>query len=188
MKNRVVIVDDEPIFRMDIAELLQQAGYDVVGEAADGFDAIELCRKYKPDLVLMDIKMPLFDGIKAVKTIYKEGLSGSVVIITAYNDKEYIDMAKEAGAMGYLVKPINEKILIPTIEMAIAKGKEIQTFKEDLRNMQIKYEERKVIERAKGIWMTEYHISEEEAYRRMQCTSMSKRCSMAEIAKYVISN
>jgi response regulator NasT len=129
VKKRIVIADDEPITRMDIREILEDAGYDVVGDVSDGFDAIEICRKLKPDLVLMDIKMPLLDGISAAKVINKEELVDSIILLTAYSDKNFIDKAKDVGVIGYLVKPVNEKSLLPAVEIALNKGREIKKLK-----------------------------------------------------------
>ena len=112
---RIVIVDDEPIIRMDLKEILESRGYQVVGEAADGFDAVELCRTHVPDLVLLDIKMPLMDGLSAAQIIHEQGLAGSIVFLTAYSDSSYIEGAKTSGVSGYLVKPVDEKALVPCI-------------------------------------------------------------------------
>lgn len=188
MGKRIVIADDEPITRMDICEILNEAGYSVVGEASDGLDAIELCRKHKPDLVLMDVKMPLLDGLKATKVIINEELANSVVVLTAYSGVEFVDRAKEAGVMGYLVKPIDEKALLPTIEVAISKGKEIEKMKFEIKRAKDDLESRKVIERAKGILMNKYSISEDDAYNRIRKLSMDKRCPMKQIANVIIMN
>lgn len=188
MKGRVVIADDEPITRMDISEMLTEEGYEVVGEASDGFDAIELCRKHKPDLVLMDVKMPLLNGLKAAEVINHEGLAQCVVLVTAYSGREFIEEAKKVGAMGYVVKPINEKNLFPTLEVAISRSKELCDLKEEVLKAQKQLEDRKQIERAKGILIKKEGISEEEAYNRIRTLSMSKRRSMGEIARVIIMN
>lgn len=188
MKKRIVIADDEPITRMDFFELLKEANYDVVGEASDGFDAVELCRKLKPDLVLMDVKMPLLDGLKASKIITQENLVSSVVLITAYSGKEFIDRAKEAGVMGYIVKPVDEKSLLPTIEVAISKGEEFKKIKEEAVKVEKELEARKIIERAKGVLMSKYGLSEKEAYNKIRKLSMDKRCAMEEIANAILIN
>ncbi len=188
MKKRIVIADDEPITRMDFSELLKEAGYDVVGEASDGFDAVELCRKQKPDLVLMDVKMPLLDGLKASKIIGQENLAGSVVLITAYSGKEFIDQAKEAGVMGYIVKPVDEKSLLPTIEVAISKGYEFRKIKEKVAQTQDQLKTRKAVEKAKGILMSKYGLTEEKAYNKIRKLSMDKRCAMKDIANAIIIN
>jgi two-component system, response regulator PdtaR len=186
MKKRIVIADDEPITRLDLSEILQEAGYEVVGEAADGFDAIEMCRNHIPDLVLMDIKMPLLDGINAAKVINKEELAKSIILLTAYSGKDFIENAKEAGVMGYLVKPIDEKSLLPAVEVALSKGKEFHKMKNEIKSKEEKLQARKVIEKAKGLLMGKKSISEDEAYNKIRKLSMDKRCSMKEIAEIII--
>ncbi|MDK2799550.1 MAG: two-component system, response regulator PdtaR [Clostridiales bacterium] len=188
MKRKIVIADDEPITRMDISEILEEAGYDVVGKASDGFDAIELCRKFNPDVILMDVKMPLLNGLKATKVIKEEKLAKCVVLLTAYSGQEFVQQAKELKVMGYLVKPINEKILLPTIEVAISKSEEIEKMKEDIKKAEEKLEARKLIERAKGILIRKHGISEEDAYNKIRKLSMEKRCSMRNIANVIILN
>jgi response regulator NasT len=186
MNKRIVIADDEPITRMDLREILEAAGYDVVGEASDGFDAVELCRKHSPDLVLMDIKMPLLDGLKAAKTIQDENLASGIVLLTAYSGKEFVEKATKVGAIGYIVKPIDEKSLIPTLEVAISKSAEIKKMKIDIEKACSKLEERKIIEKAKGLLMQGEHISEQDAYGQIRTFSMNKKCSMGDIAKAII--
>ena len=188
MKKRIVIADDEPITRMDFTELLEDAGYDVVGQAEDGFDAIELCRKLKPDLILMDVKMSLLNGIKAAKVISEEKISTAIVLVTAYSSKEMIEQAKDAGVSGYIVKPADEKTLVATIEVAIAKSEEFRKIEKDIDKTLEELEGRKTIEKAKGIIMKNYNISEDEAYKQIRKLSMNKRCSMNDIAKAIILN
>lgn len=186
MKKRIIIIDDEPLTRMDLKEILEDAGYDIVGEASDGFDAVELCRKEKPDLILMDIKMPLLDGLSASKMIQKEGIAGSIILLTAYSGKEFIEKATKAGVIGYLVKPIDERSLLPAVEVALAKGKEFNKIREDLKVTKEKLDSRKKVEKAKGILMIKYGLSEDESYNRIRTLSMNKRCSMKEIAEIII--
>jgi response regulator NasT len=186
MKKKIVIADDDPITKMDIKEMLESSGYDVVGKAADGFDAIEQCRKNLPDLVVMDIKMPLIDGLTAAKIIDDENLAGAVLILTAYSNDEFIQKAKEAKVIGYVVKPVDEKNLLPAVEIAIAKAEEIKKMKNDVQDSMDKLNARKKIEKAKGILMDKYRISEEEAFRRLRTLSMDKRCSMKDIASAII--
>ncbi len=188
MKTKIVIADDEPITRLDIREILEDTGYDVVGEASDGFDAVEMCRKHKPDLVLMDIKMPLLDGLKAAKIIKNGKLAGGILLLTAYSGKEFVNQAKDIGVAGYLVKPINEDSLLPMIEIAISQSNEISRIEADAEKSKTQLEDRKIIERAKGIMMERDNISEEEAYHMIQKLSMDKRCSMKDIAKVIILN
>lgn len=188
MSYTIVVADDEPITRMDISEILKEENYNVVGEASDGYDAVELCRKFKPDLVLMDIKMPILDGIKSSKVIMEENLAKGVVMLTAYTGSEFINDAKKIGAMGYIVKPINKRNLIPAIEVAISKGQEIAEIKKDIKNTKKKLEARKAVERAKGILMKNENLTEEEAYNKIRKLSMDKRSSMANIAATIIMN
>lgn len=186
MKGNILVVDDEPIIRMDIKDILTDRGYNVVGEACDGFEAVEECKKYNPDLVIMDIDMPMLDGLKAGKIITKENLAGGILLSTSFEGDEYLKKAKEIGAFGYLVKPIDEKIFIPTIEMCIGKVREFEKMKKDLDKISNKLTERKLVERAKGILIREFEIDEEEAYTRIRKLSMDKRVSMLEIAKTII--
>ncbi|KRQ86483.1 putative transcriptional regulatory protein pdtaR [Caloramator mitchellensis] len=188
MRKNIVIVDDEPITRMDLHELLNESGFNVIGEASDGLDAVELCRRLKPDLVLMDVKMPLLDGIKASKLIMTEELTKAVVLLTAYSSSEFVERAKESGVMAYLVKPVEEKTLINTIEIALHKGYEIQNMKNEIKIARENLEARKIIEKAKGILMTKENISEKEAYNLMRKVSMDKRCSMRKIAETILLN
>lgn len=188
MCDKIVIADDEPITRMDLSEMLKEAYYNVVGEASDGFDAVEICRKVRPDLVLMDVKMPLLDGLKATKIILQEDLAKSVVLLTAYSGREFIEQAKEVGVMGYIVKPIEEKSLMPAIEVALCKGKEMKKMKQDMETIKAELETRKVIEKAKGILMDQYKISEQEAYKKIRKLSMDKRCPMKQIAAAIVIN
>ena len=186
MKRTIVIVDDEPITRMDTREILEANGYDVVGEASDGFEAIEVCKKYNPSLVLMDIDMPLLDGIKASKVLTKEKLVGGVIFLTAFEDKKYIEMAKEVGAFGYMIKPVNEKVFIPTVEMCLSKAEEFDELKKDYDKINNKLNDRKLIEKAKGILVKQLNSNENDAYNRIRNLSMDRRTTMAEIAKIII--
>lgn len=186
MKRTIVIVDDEPITRMDTREILEANGYDVVGEASDGFEAIEVCKKYNPSLVLMDIDMPLLDGIKASKVLTKEKLVGGVILLTAFEDKKYIEMAKEVGAFGYMIKPVNEKVFIPTVEMCLSKAEEFDELKKDYDKINSKLNDRKLIEKAKGILVKQLNSNENDAYNRIRKLSMDRRTTMAEIAKIII--
>jgi len=188
MGYRIVIADDEPITRMDIREILEGAGYEVLGEASDGFDAVEMCRKHKPDLVLMDIKMPLLDGLKASRMIRDEGTAGGILLLTAYSGKEFVDQAKDVGVMGYVVKPVKEESLLPMVAIAVAKGAEIAQIESNMQKAQGQLEGRKMVERAKGLLMKTYNINEEAAYNRIRKLSMDKRCSMKEIAKFIVLN
>ena len=149
MKRRIVIADDEPITRMDLKEILIEAGYDVVGEASDGFDAVELCKKLRPDMVLMDIKMPLLDGLKASKMINEKHYAGCIILLTAYSDMDVINEATKAGVMGYMVKPIDEKALIPTLEIAWSKQSEFDSMKQNVEAVKGELETRKKLRKPK---------------------------------------
>ena len=187
MDGRIVIVDDEPITRLDIRDIVAEAGYEVVGEAADGFEAIEVCKKTRPDLVIMDIQMPILDGLKAGKKIVQDQLASSIVFCPPIVMSEY-GKAKKLGALGYLVKPLDEKSLIPTIEMSIERGKQTQSLLSQIDKLSLKLEERKIIEKAKRILVKENHITEEEAYQMLSRTLvfMNKRARMGEIAELIV--
>lgn len=186
MNGTIVIVDDDPITRMDIRGMLKEANYNVVGEASDGFKAIELCKMYHPDLVIMDVQLPILDGLKASKRIIADRLTGGVILLTAISDKKTVEKAAAIGVHGYIVKPLDEKSFIPTLEVTIAKGKEISKLEQDLTRLSQKLEERKAIEKAKGILMKESSCSEEEAYQTLRKLSMDRRCPMMEIASTIV--
>jgi response regulator NasT len=182
---RIVIADNESIIRMDLKELLEEAGHTVVGEAADGVKAIELTRKHRPDLVVMDIKMPEMDGITAAKIISNEKLA-PVLLLTAFSQKEIVEKAKESGVLAYLVKPVKEANLFPAIEIALSRFQEFAELERELEEVKNSLETRKVLDRAKGILMDTYNLSESEAYRRIQQYSMSKRKSIREVAEAIV--
>ena len=186
MSARIVIVDDEPIIRLDVKEMLLSAGYDIVGEASDGFEAIRICDDLKPDLVIMDIKMPLLDGLTAAKKIVANKSAAGIILLTAYSDQQYVSKAKYFGALGYLIKPLNEQALLPTVELALSKGHEVKKLEKELQNLTKKLEERKIIEKAKGKLMIIEGISEQEAYKKMRTISMQKRVSMCEVAEVMV--
>lgn len=186
MKGRIVIAEDEPITRLDIRDILEEAHYEVVGEAADGLEAIIVCKEQQPDLVLLDVNMPIFDGLKAGKKIIQDSLASGIVFLSAYDDEETLEAAKKVGALGYLVKPITNKNLITTIEMAISRGKERLTLIEEIDRLGKKIDERKKIEQAKGILVANNKISEGEAYQLMRKISMDKRVRMIEVAELIV--
>ncbi|URZ15271.1 ANTAR domain-containing response regulator [Clostridium felsineum] len=181
MDNRVVVAEDEPITRMDICEMLTGAGYYVVGQAANGLEAVEVCRRLRPNLVLMDIKMPKLDGIEASQILVKENVADAIIILTAYSGREFIDKVKEIGAIGYIIKPIDEIRLIPQVEIAIAKGKEISSIKKNLNSI-------KITCAAKEILMERYRITENEAYRKLRKMSMDKQLTILDMSKNIIDN
>jgi len=188
MKNTIIIADDEPITRMDICEILTGAGYEVLGQASNGFEAVELCRNLKPNLVIMDIKMPFLDGLKASKIIANENLTDSIVLLTAYSSAEFIEEAKESGVIGYIVKPIDENSLVPEVEIAISRGKEIKKIKDEMNKVQIEMGKRKVIEKAKKNIMKMLNVSENEAYSKLRKESMDSRLSLHQVALSFMEN
>lgn len=182
---RVVIADDESIIRLDLKTLLEEMGHVVVGEAADGQKALELTRSLRPDVVIMDIKMPVMDGLDAAKII-AEAKIAPVVLLTAYSQKDLIERAKDAGVFGYLVKPFQESDLMPAIDIAIARYLELQDLESTLGDLELKLETRKLVDRAKGVLMDKLKMSESDAFRWIQQKSMNQRKSMKEIAEAVI--
>lgn len=182
---KVVIADDESIIRLDLKTLLEEMGHIVIGEATDGARALELTRSLKPDVVIMDIKMPVMDGLDAAKVIAEEKIA-PVVLLTAYSQKDLIERAKEAGVYAYLVKPFQESDLMPAIEIAISRYLEQHDLADQLGSLEQKLETRKLVDRAKGILMDKYQMNEAEAFRRIQQQSMNQRRSMKEIAEALI--
>ena len=186
MTIHVVIADDEPITKMDLNELLQEAGYEVVGESSDGFDAVELCRQKHPNLVLLDIKMPLLDGLSAAKIIHEENLAETIMMMTAYSEREFIEQAKECGVGGYLVKPIDEKSLIPNIEVAVNRSREIGKLRKDIEKVNGRLESRVVVEKAKGQLMEQQNMTEQVAYDYIRKLSQTKHLSMKRVAEMIL--
>lgn len=184
-QTRVVIADDESIIRMDLKEMLTGLGYLVVGEAGDGLSAVNLGRELKPDLVIMDIKMPDLDGIAAAKILTEERIA-PVLLLTAFSQTELVDGAKEAGVVGYIVKPFRESELRPAIEISLSRFKEFRAIEKEAHNLRETLETRKVIERAKGILMDTQELKEAEAFRKIQKLSMNTRKSMREIAEAIL--
>ena len=184
--RKIIVVDDEPITRMDICEILREANYDVVAEAGDGFDAIEQSKKYNPDFVIMDVKMPILDGLKAAKVITEQKLSRGIVLLTAYSNKEFIEEAKNIGIIGYIVKPIDEKSFIPNLEIIFNKQEEFEKLEKKYLKTSQKLEDRKKIDIAKSILMKTRNFTENEAYEYIRTLSMNKRCDMGKIADIII--
>lgn len=185
-KLRVIIADDEPITRIDIKEILESVGYDVVGEAADGFDAVEACKKLHPDLVLMDVKMPLLDGLSAAQIIADEQLADTVIMLTAYSESGFVDEAKNVGVAGYLVKPIDEKSLVPSIELAVARSRDLKKLRRDIEKVSERLENRGIIEKAKGQVMASEGMTEQEAYDYIRKLSLTKGVSMRRVAEIIL--
>ena len=182
---RIVVADNESIIRMDLRELLEEAGHHVVGEAVDGVKAVEQTRKYRPDLVIMDIKMPEMDGITAAKIIPNEKIA-PVLLFTSCSQKEIVEKAKDSGVLGYLVKPVKEVNLFPAMEIAISRFREFAELERELEDVKNSLETRKLLDRAKGILMDTHQLGESEAFRRIQQYSMAKRKSIREVAEAII--
>lgn len=183
---RILVVDDEPITRMDLIEILQEQNCTVVAEAADGKTAVNLGRTIRPEITLMDIKMPgSIDGLDAARILAEEEIC-PVVLLTAYNHKKFIEKSADAGVFGYLIKPIDENEIFPALKVAVAKWQYTQELKEENAKLKNKLEKRKIIDIAKGILMDKYDMKEKEAYRKIQKLSMEKRTDMSEIAKSII--
>ena len=182
---KVLIADDDPIIRLDLKQMLETLGYDVVFEAGDGKQALDGARDVKPDICILDVKMPLMDGIEASSIITEENIAPTI-LLTAYSDKELIDRAKDAGVFAYLVKPFKPSDLPPTIEVARSRFEQNQQLGTEVSNLQEKLEARKLVDRAKGILMDEHKLNESEAYRRIQMQSMNLRKTMREVAEAII--
>ncbi|MDD6135259.1 MAG: response regulator [Selenomonadaceae bacterium] len=182
---RLVIADNESIIRLDLREMLEDAGHEVVGEAINGRKAVELTRMHQPDLVIMDIKMPEMDGITAARKIADEKLA-PVLLLTAFSQSDIVEKAKDSGVLGYLVKPVKESNLFPAMEIALSRWEEIQGMEEELGKLKDSLETRKTVDRAKGILMAAHRLSEQEAYRRIQRYAMTKRLSIKEVAEAIV--
>jgi response regulator NasT len=181
----VVVAEDDALIRLDAVEILREAGFDVVGEAANGEEAVALAEELKPDVVVMDIKMPQMDGLTAAERIGKDRIA-PVVMLTAFSQKELVDRAKDAGAMAFVVKPFTQADLLPAIELAIARHDEIVGLEDEIADMEERLETRKRVERAKGLLMKKMGLTEPEAFRWIQKTSMNRRLTMREVADAVI--
>jgi response regulator NasT len=183
--RRVLIAEDEALIRLDLKEMLEEEGYDVVGEADDGERAVALANQLRPDLVILDVKMPRLDGIAAAEQIAGERVA-PVIILTAFSQRDLVERAREAGAMAYLVKPFQKKDLLPTIEMAASRFAEIVALEQEVSGLQERLEARKIIERAKGVLMTEHNMTEPEAFRWIQRTAMDRRTTMRVVAEAIL--
>ncbi|RJQ77623.1 response regulator [Pseudonocardiaceae bacterium YIM PH 21723] len=183
--HRVLVAEDEALIRMDLVEMLREEGYQVVGEAADGEEAVRLATEHKPDLVMMDVKMPKMDGIEAASKIAGERIA-PVVILTAFSQRELIEQARDAGAMAYLVKPFAKRDLLPAIELAVSRFAELRALENEVSGLNDRLETRKVVEKAKGLLMTQQGLSEPEAFRWIQRSAMDRRTTMKAVAQAVL--
>ena len=184
--TRIVVAEDETLIRLDLAEMLEEDGYEVVGQAANGEQAIELARELRPDLVVMDVKMPVLDGISAAEVIGRERIA-PVVMLTAFSQKELVERARDAGVMAYVVKPFTASDLVPAIDIARSRWVELHALETEVADLGERLETRKAVDRAKGILMTQLSITEAEAFRWIQKTAMDRRLGMREVADAVIS-
>jgi len=186
MKYRVLVAEDEALIRLDLVEMLSEAGYQVVGQAADGEQALALAFELKPDLVILDVKMPVMDGITAAEQIVAARLA-PVLMLTAFSQTELIERAKDAGAMAYLVKPFSLPDLIPAIEIAVSRHQQILSLESEVLDLGERLETRKLIDRAKALLMGRMSLSEADAFRWIQKASMDRRVSMKEVAQALLS-
>jgi two-component system, response regulator PdtaR len=183
---RILVAEDEAIIRLDLAEMLAEAGHVVVGQANTGEMAVEMATQLRPDLVIMDVKMPVMDGITAAEVLGKERIC-PVVMLTAFSQKELVERARDAGVMAYIVKPFTPKDVIPAIDIARSRWAEIEALEAEIQDLGDRLETRKAVDRAKGILMNKLKISEGDAFRWIQKTAMDRRMGMREVAEAVIS-
>jgi response regulator NasT len=183
--RRVLVAEDESLIRLDLVEMLREEGYDVVGEAGDGEAAVKLAEELKPDLVVLDVKMPVLDGISAAEQI-REARIAPVLILTAFSQRELVERATKAGAMAYVTKPFTKEDLVPAIEMAITRHEEIVQLESEVSDLAERLETRKLVDRAKGALQTAYGLTEPDAFRWIQKAAMDKRTSMRDVARVVI--
>ena len=183
-KLRILLADDEAILRLDLREMLADAGHEIVGEAANGQEAVKLAAELKPDFIIMDVKMPIMDGITAAKIIAADNIA-PVLLLTAYSQQDIVEQASDAGVIAYLVKPVREEQLFPAMEIAAKRFQEMHKLNLELDKLKESLETRKLLDRAKGILMAAHGMTEQEAYRKMQF-SMAKRISLKELAESII--
>ena len=187
VERRVLVAEDEALIRLDLVEMLKEEGSQVVGEAGDGQEAVRLAEELRPDLVILDIKMPKMDGIEAASNIAGERIA-PVVILTAFSQRDLVERARDAGAMAYLVKPFAKRDLVPAIELAVSRFTEVQALEAEVADLSERLEARKTIERAKGLLMSKHNLSEPESFRWLQRTAMDRRTTMKAVAQAVLEN
>lgn len=186
-RPRVVVAEDEALIRMDLVEMLDEEGYDVVGQADDGEKAVALATDLRPDLVILDVKMPRLDGIAAAEQIARARIA-PVVILTAFSQRDLVERARDAGAMAYLVKPFDQTDLVPAVEMAISRFAELRQVESEVADLTERLEARKVVDRAKGVLQESLGLSEPESFRWIQKTAMDLRLSMRQVAEGVVAH
>jgi AmiR/NasT family two-component response regulator len=182
---RVLVAEDEALIRMDLVEMLAEEGYEVCGEAGDGQTAVEMATALRPDLVILDVRMPVLDGLSAAEQLVQARIA-PVVILTAFSQRDLVERAREAGAMAYLVKPFQKKDLLPTIEMAVSRFAEVVALEREVADLSGRLEARKTVERAKGLLQSGHGLTEPEAFRWIQRASMDRRTSMRAVAQAVL--
>jgi response regulator NasT len=183
--RRVVIAEDEALIRMDLKEMLEESGYSVVGEAGDGETAVKLAEELRPDLVVLDVKMPVLDGISAAERITADKLA-PVLMLTAFSQKDLVERARDAGAMAYLVKPFQKADLVPAIEMAVSRYEQMAALEAEVADLTERLETRKLVDRAKALLQNTHGLSEADSFRWIQKTSMDRRLSMRQVAETVL--
>jgi len=184
--RRVIIAEDEALIRLDLKEMLQEEGYEVVAEASDGAAAVRLAEEFRPDLCIFDVKMPVLDGITAAERVIEARIA-PVLILTAFSQRDLVERAAEAGVMNYLVKPFTKDKLVPAIEIAVSRHTQLKALEGEVADLASRLETRKLVDRAKGILQTAHGMTEPEAFRWIQKTSMDRRMTMKEVAEVVIS-
>jgi response regulator NasT len=183
--TRILVAEDEALIRLDLVEMLGEQGYDVVGQASNGEQAVELAKEVKPDLVIMDVKMPVLDGLSAAEQLHESKLC-PVIMLTAFSQTELVERARDAGVMAYIVKPFTADDLRPAIDIATSRWQELKALESEIADLGERLETRKLVDRAKGVLMTQLKLSESDAFRWIQKTAMDRRLGMKEVAEAVI--
>jgi AmiR/NasT family two-component response regulator len=183
--RRIVVAEDEALIRLDLVEMLREEGYDVVGEAGDGEEAVRLVEQHRPDVVVLDVKMPGLDGLSAAERIGEQRLA-AVVMLTAFSQRELVERARDAGALAYVVKPFTRADLVPAIEIALSRHAELVALEAEVADLSERFETRKRVDRAKSMLMTSLGLTEPDAFRWIQKTSMDRRLTMRKVAEAVI--